>query len=113
MAGERSKIVAVILSSRSEIGPVSIARGGYSTLNTHFVHIFLEGYEIKGGMETPGKVDFASILAEKETGFSPLLSAHLEAVLYTEIKVEAPAMLFNHTLVSGMTLLPKENSSGQ
>ncbi len=109
----KDRIVAVILSSRSEIGPVSIARGGYSTLNTHFVHIFLEGYEIKGGMETPGKVDFASILAEKETGFSPLLSAHLEAVLYTEIKVEAPAMLFNHTLVSGMTLLPKEDSSGQ
>lgn len=109
----KDRIVAVLLSSRSEIGPVSIARGGYSTLIAHQVHILLEGYEIKGAMETPGKVDFSAILAEKETGFSPLLSARLEAVEFTDINAEAPAMLFNHTLVSGMTLLPREDAAGQ
>jgi hypothetical protein len=108
----KDRIVAVLLSSRSEVGPVSIARGGYSTLLTHHVHILVEGFELKGAVETPGKVDFAAILAEKETGFSPLLSAHLEAVLFSDIKAEAPALLFNHTLVSAMTLLPKEEVEG-
>jgi hypothetical protein len=109
----KDRIAAVLLSSRSEIGPVSIARGGYSTLITHNVHILIAGYELKGGMEAPGKVDFEAILAEKETGFSPLLTAQLEAVLFPEIKAEAPAMLFNHTLVSAMTLLPREDLGGQ
>jgi hypothetical protein len=108
----KDKIVAVLLSTRSEIGPVSIARGGYSTLITQYVHILLEGYEIKGGVETVGKVDFAANQAEKETGFSPLLSAHLEAVLFSDIKAEAPALLFNHTLVSAMTLVPKDEVEG-
>jgi hypothetical protein len=108
----KDKIVAVLLSSRSEIGPVSIARGGYSTLITHHVHILSSGYELKGAMETPGKIDFAAILAEREAGFSPLLSAQIEAVLFSDIKAEAPALLFNHTLVSAMTLLPREGFEG-
>lgn len=108
----KDKVVAVLLSSRGEVGPVSVPRGGYSTLVSHPLHILLEALELRGQVETAGKVDFAAILADKETGFSPLYAAHLEAIQDAEIQADAPALLFNHRLVSAMTLLPKDEASG-
>lgn len=104
----KDDIVAVLLSSRGEIGPVSVPRGGYSTLQQQWVHILLPGFELRGIMEAAGKLDFSPYLAETETGFSPLFSAHLEGVPFSDVQAETPAMLFNHTMVTGMALLPKE-----
>jgi hypothetical protein len=108
----KDMVVVVLLSSRAEVGPVSVPRGGYSTLVQHPLHLLVDVFELRGVIETAGKVDFAAILAEKETGFSPLYSAHLEAIQYSENQADAPALLFNHKLVSAMTLLPKDETPG-
>ena len=51
----KREIVTVLLSSRAELGPMSMVRGGFTTTVPHWLHILLGGYELRGLFEAPGK----------------------------------------------------------
>lgn len=104
----KSEIVAVLLSSRSEIGPSGMTRGGYSTKVNHWVHILLGGYELRGQIEMTGTFNFSRFMVEGTNIFLPLYHGVLFAILFPSVKADAPAMLFNREKVDGMALLPKE-----
>jgi hypothetical protein len=104
----KRQIVTIMISSRAEIGPSGVARGGYSTLVPHWVHILLGGYELRGMIETPGKFDFGMALYEGERLFVPLYSAEVTAILFPSVGASSPAMLFNREMVDGIALLPRE-----
>jgi hypothetical protein len=104
----KDEIVTVLLSSRAEIGPSGVARGGYSTMVPHWVHLVLGGYELRGQVETPGKFNYGSFMIEGDRIFIPLYNTELIAILFPDIRASSPAMLFNREMVDAIALLPKE-----
>ena len=105
----KDQVVTVLLSSRAEIGPSGVARGGYSTMVPHWVHLVMGGYELRGQVETPGKFNYASFMVEGDRIFIPLYNTELVAILFPDVRASAPAMLFNREMVDGIGLLPKES----
>jgi hypothetical protein len=104
----KREIVAVLLSSRGEVGTAILSRGGWSTTVPHWVHIILGGYELRGLMQTPGKFDASSALLEGDRIFVPLYNAELTAILFPNVVAHSPALLFNRERVDSVALLPKE-----
>jgi hypothetical protein len=104
----KSEIAAVLLSSRSELGPRGVSMGGYSTTVPHWVHIILGGYEFRGQIETAGKFNFGAVMFEGERFFMPLFHGELLAILFPNVKASSPALLLNRKMVDSMALLPKE-----
>ena len=107
----KREIVAVLLSSRVEMGPATITRGGFTTSVPHSVHILLGGYELHGQIESPGKLNLASLLFEGDRMFIPVYSAELTAILFPSIRAESPAALFNRDMVDGMALLSRGDTA--
>ncbi|HEY4667282.1 MAG TPA: hypothetical protein VIH26_08255 [Anaerolineales bacterium] len=104
----KDEIVTVLLSTRGEIGPSGVARGGYSTMVAHWVHLVLGGYELRGQVETPGKFNYGSFMIEGDRIFIPMYNTELIAILFPDIRASSPAMLFNREMVDAIALLPKE-----
>lgn len=104
----KTEIVAILLSSRVELGPSGVARGGYSTTVPHAVHVALGGYELRGTVETAGKFNFGAMMFEGDRIFVPLYTAEITAILFPNVRAESAAMLFNRNMVDTMALLPRE-----
>jgi len=104
----KREIVTVLVSSRVEIGSVSIVRGGFTTTVPHWVHILLGGYELRGLYEAPGKFNAGATLFEGDRIFVPLYNAELTAILFPNVVARSPALLFNRDMVDSVALLPKE-----
>jgi hypothetical protein len=103
----KQEIVAILVSSKAEIGPTGVARTGYRGREPQWVHVVIGGYELRGMIETSGKFNFGSVMFEGDSIFLPLFSAHLTAILFPKIEAEAPAMLFNRKMVDAMGLMPR------
>jgi hypothetical protein len=110
LALNKKNIVALLLSNRNELGPVSMTRHGYSTVIAHPIHIMLPGFELRGFMEAPGRLDIGSVFVEGDTVFVPLFDGHFESILFPDIKASSPAVLFNSNRVTAMSLVPKTDS---
>jgi len=104
----KSEVMAILLSNRMELGATAAARGGYTRISNHWLHIILGGYELKGMIEIPGAFNFATFLFEGDTIFAPLFDARITAILFPKIEAGAAAMLFNRKKVEGIGLLPKK-----
>lgn len=104
----KREIVCVLLSSRAEVGSVSISRGGFTTTVPHWVHILLGGYELRGIYEAAGKFNAGVTLFEGDRTFVPLYSGELTAILFPNVVARSPAMLFNRDMVDSLALLPRE-----
>jgi len=104
----KSEIVAVLLSSRSEVGATGFTRGGYSTNVPNWVRIIMGGYEFIGIIETPGKFNFGSLMFDGDRLFIPIYSAKLSAILFPNVKAESPAMIVNRSMVDALAILPKD-----
>ncbi len=98
----KREIHAVLLSSRAELGATGTIRRGYTHPARNQVHIILEGYELHGTLETVGKFDFGVVLFEGDHILAPLYDAELSAILFSEVRARAPAMLFNRSMVDSM-----------
>ncbi len=103
----KAEIAAVAAGSRGDIGPISTVRGGYTKPFPHRVRVVVGGYELRGLVETPGKLDFGALVVEGDSLFMPIYDASLSAILFPRVKIEAPAILLNRKMVVGLTLLPK------
>lgn len=107
----KNEILAVLLSSRMELGATGTSRGGYTRTSNHGIHIILGGYELRGMIEMHGAFNFATFLFEGDTFFAPLYDAEMNAILFPQIKTSASAMLFNRKKVEAIGLLPKSEKS--
>lgn len=103
----KQEIVAVLVSSKGEIGPTSFGGVGYRGREPQWLHVVLGGYEFRGMMETAGKFNFGEVMFGGESIFLPLFNAELTAILFPKIQVEAPALLFNRKMVDAMGLMPR------
>jgi hypothetical protein len=104
----KSEIVAGLLSNRNELGPTGYARGGYTTSVPHWIRVVMDGYELKGIVETPGKFNFGALIFETDRFFMPIYNATLTAILFPNVQGESQAMVFNRAMVDAIALLPKD-----
>ena len=105
----KRNIVAVLLSTRGELGSVSVTRHGYSTVQQHPVHVLLPGYELKGVMESPGRLDLSSVFVEGDATYTPLYSCELQAILFPDIQASSPAMLYHSGRVTAISMIKRDD----
>lgn len=105
----KQEVVAILLSNRLEMGITGVARSGYSHPVSHWIHVMIGGYELRGVIETRGKFNFGAVMFEGNLTFVPLYDTSLTAILFPQIKAESPAVLFNRKKVDAVALLPQPN----
>src|SRR3990170_5678272 len=105
----KQEVVAVLVSSRVELGPSVLQQRGYVSRATHRLEVVLGGYELRGSVETAGKFNFSSLMFEGDSLFIPLYEAELTAILFANIKAQSPALLFNRRMVDAIGLLPRKD----
>jgi hypothetical protein len=100
----KAQIFAIALARREDLGPQSLARGGYVRLTEYQVRITTPVYELDGILEWSGRFDFSTIMVEGTRDFVPLYKSVLTAILVPTLKVESPAILFNRRQVDLLAL---------
>ncbi len=105
----KNKIVVVCLNKRDFIGPISLARGGYSSMYTYPVQITTTVYELQGTVEWPGRFEFKAFMAEGVNPFIILYDAILVSTLFPKLRIERPVMLFNRSFLDTLVMLKKAN----
>lgn len=95
----KKQVVAVCLNKREYMGPVTIARGGYTRVYEYPIQITTTVYELSGTVEWPGRFEFKAFMAEGVNPFIILYDAVLISTLYPNVRIERPAMLFNRAFL--------------
>ena len=106
----KSEIAIVVVGNRGEVGVVGTARGGYTKPFPHRVRVLLAGFELHALVEGPGKLDFGGLVLEGTRPFIPAFEAKVRALLFPQVAMEAPAVLFNGKMVMGISLLPRKEA---
>lgn len=88
-------IHAVCVRSRDNIGPLGLVRGGFSRVLQYRVSAVSQVFEFQGIFHWAGKFDPAAILVKGTSDFLALYEGTLQAVLFPNLRVEAPGMLIN------------------
>ena len=101
----KSRIHAVCLARREDVGPQGLARGGYSSVTQYPVRMATQAYELEGLLEWSGRFDFRVIMSEGTRDFVPLYDTKVSGILIPAFKVEAGAILFNRQKVDWLGLL--------
>jgi hypothetical protein len=108
----KQEVYIILLSSRGEIGPSSVVRGGFQRHVPHQVHIVLGAYELQGTVDTLGKFDFGLFMFEGDRLFMPMYDANISATLFPNVGAETPALLLNRRKVDGVATMPRESPTG-
>ncbi|OQX64800.1 MAG: hypothetical protein B5M51_02530 [Anaerolinea sp. 4484_236] len=101
----KKRVFVVCLNRREDIGPQSLARGGYATVAQHPIRVTTQSYEIEGTIEWQGRFDFKVLMSEGTRHFLPLYDAKVTGILIPTLKIESPAVLFNREQVDMLGLL--------
>jgi hypothetical protein len=103
----KKQVVAVCLNKREYMGPLSIARGGYTRIYEYPVQITATVYELSGTIEWPGRFEFKALMSETGNPFIVVYDAVLISTLFPEQRIERPAMLFNRAYLDTLVQLRK------
>lgn len=106
----KSEIAVVLVGSRGDIGPTGTARGGYTKPFPHRVRILLAGFELRGLIESPGKLDFGGLVIEGDRPFLVVYDAQVRAILFPRLALESPAVLINRKLVTAISLVHRKET---
>lgn len=101
----KTNLLIVSLNRREDIGPQSLARGGYATTRQYESLVTMQNYEAEGAIEWQGRFDFRVLMAEGTRDFIPLYNAKVTGVLIPTLKIQSPVMLFNRQQVDLFGLL--------
>ncbi len=97
LAKERLYVISV---SRSEdLGPQSIARGGYAQTRRHATFLTAQNYEMEGEIEWQGRFDFSIMMKEGTSNFIALYDAKISGIIIPTLKIDSPAVLFNRNQI--------------
>jgi len=104
----KSEIAAVLARNRGDLGAAGGTRAGYTRPFPYRVRVQVGGFEIQGLLESGGRFDFGAVMFEGDSQFVPLQTTQLAAILFPRVQSTAPAMLFNRSMVTALTMLPSE-----
>jgi hypothetical protein len=101
----KSRIIALLCEHRGDLGRISVARGGFQHTLAFRVWAAVHGFEIFGVIESPGKYDFSAQMFQGNRQYIPLFNATVIPVLFPQLVMRSPALLFNRQMVEGMGVL--------
>jgi len=90
-----------------DVGPTSVARGGYGRLTRYHVRVVTASFEMEGEMEWAGRFDLSSAVVEGGD-FFPLFNATLRAINVADLFMKSPALLVNRVRIDFMRTLEEE-----
>jgi hypothetical protein len=97
----------VILTRREDLGPVGLARGGYTQVASMPVMLTTAVYEIRGVIEITSKLDASALLTGGTGKYTPVYKVSIHSTLYPESPFTGEAIALNRTLVESLAPLPK------
>lgn len=103
----KEHIHLICLKRRQDVGPQSLARGGFASPLKYRIEITNPTYEYIGEIEWVGRFDFSSVMVEGTREFVPMYNARIRAVMLPNVKIKSPAILFNRQMVSSLIASPK------
>ncbi len=101
-------IHAVCVRTRDEIGPLGLVRGGFTRVVRYRVAAVSQVFEFHGLFNWAGKFDPAVILVKGTSDFLAFYEGTLQAVLFPNLRVEAPGMLINRRKIDIFVHLQEE-----
>ena len=103
----KTNLFAICLTRREDMGPHALVRGGYQKLSRYTIRVTTQVYELEGTLDWAGRFDFATIMVEGARDFVPLSNATLTAVMFPQLRIESPAVLFNRKQVDFLAAVKK------
>lgn len=107
----KDNVFAICLARREDMGPQTLAHGGYRNLVDYSIRITTQVYELEGTLEWGGRFNFTAIMVEGVRDFVPLYNATLTAILTPQLRIESPAILFNRTQVDLLGLVSEKKQT--
>ncbi len=101
----KSRVYALCMARREDLGPQALVRGGYSNITEYPVRITTQVFEIEGTLENPGRFDFTALMTEGVREFIPVFNATLTAILMPNLRVESPGMFINRRQIDLIALM--------
>jgi len=95
----KERLYTISLSRVEDLGPQSIARGGYAQTNRHASFLTTQNYELEGEIEWQGRFDFSLLMKEGTSDFIPIYDVNITGILIPTLKIESPVALFNRNQV--------------
>ena len=106
----KANVALVILNRREDLGPVGLARGGYSQVLSVPVLLTTAAFEIRCVIEVLHKLDASVLLTGGTARYMPIYKASLTALAYTETPFTGEAVALNRNLVEALASIPKGKS---
>jgi hypothetical protein len=108
----KTNLFAVCFARREDMGPQALVRGGYQKFINYNVRVTTQVYELEGTLEWGGRFEFAAIMVEGSRDFVPLYNARLTSVMFPQLSIESPAILFNRRQVDFLTVISDKKPTG-
>jgi hypothetical protein len=108
----KSRILAMLLEQKGDIGRITIARSGFQRIVSYRVWAAIQGFEMFGVIEAPGKFDVSATLFQGNRQFIALFNATLIPVFFPQLVTRTPALLFNRQMVEGMGVISEVEGTG-
>lgn len=100
---------AIGVGRREDIGPQSIARGGFGRMTEYGIRAMTATFEVEGILEYAGRFELAAVLIEGMGEFIPFYEARLRAIQFPDLFMESPAILLNRRKIDIVTQLQQGN----
>jgi hypothetical protein len=106
----KSEIAVVAAANRGDVGLVGTPRGGYTKPFPYHIRVLVGGFEVRCLVEWPGKLDFSGLVLEGNRPFVAAYDARVRALLFPQVVMDPPAVLFNGKMVMGITLMHRKET---
>jgi len=108
----KATVALVLISRREELGPVGLARGGYTHIVSFPVLITTSAFEIHGQLEQPGKLDVAALLGIGTGRFISAYKVNVVATAYPDVPFTSEVLIINRNLITLIAPEPGGKTSG-
>lgn len=96
----KTQIIAICFDNREDLMLQPLTRGTYLRPVRYPISVTTPVYEIEGTYEWNGRLDLAVIMRKDGSSFVPLYDASLGAILFPDLFIQSPVLLFNRDFLS-------------
>jgi len=104
-------LVVIALGRDTDVGPQTIARGGFGRVSRYPLRVVTSSFEMEGELEWSGRFEVAVLLMEGGE-FFPLYNASLRAIHYPDLNLKSPALLINRRKIDIVRMLERTSDAG-
>jgi len=100
----KSGLFAVCLARREDAGTQVPASSTHKAVK-YPIRVATPVYQLEGTLEWSGRFDFEAVMHAGSAAFMPLYNATLTAILFPQLRIQSPAVLFNRRQVDLLAVI--------